>query len=252
MRLIRRTRNGAPEALRTIALVSLCTAMIACQKLAVSRDPGRELTVDGLREVRHRTNHREFAKPGADLSAYGKIMIRPVRISYTIAGETEAVASKDYDRLNRQLRSAVEEALRKDYAIVDETGVDVLLLEISILELSLKHQGQSRATIFVTNQDVTIVADLRDSTSQELLYRAQDRRRIADSPLLLMDAIEFWSNLERSLEIWATSLVEILDHATTRHAAWAAKDPGHSNHVMSARDVSNRAWVETLSDCGSG
>ena len=143
----------------------------------------------------------------------------------------------------------MEEAVRKDYAIVDETGVDVLLLEISILELSLKHQGQSRATIFVTNQDVTIVADLRDSTSQELLYRAQDRRRIADSPLLLMDAIEFWSNLERSLEIWATSLVEILDHATTRHAAWAAKDPGDSNHVMSARDVSNRAWVETLADC---
>jgi hypothetical protein len=252
MRLFRRIRRGGPEYLRALALAALCTAMVACQKLGDPGNAGREVTADGLLEVRHRTSYREYAKPGADLSAYDKIMIQPVRVAYTSGGETEAIAAKDYDRLNRQFRSAVVDAVGRAFPIVDKAGTGVLLLETSILDLSLKHQGSMRATIFVTNQDVTMVADLRDSESQELLYRAEKRQRIADSPLLLMDAIEFWSNLERFLEIWAISLLEILDHATTRHAAWAAKDPAQPSHVITAREVANRAWVETVPDCESG
>jgi hypothetical protein len=218
MRLFRRIRRGGPEYLRALALAALCTTMVACQKLGDPGDPGREVTADGLLEVQHRTSYLEFARPDADLSAYDKIMIQPVRVAYTSGGETEAIAAKDYDRLDRQFRSAVVEVVGRTYPIVEEAGAGVLLLETSILDLSLEHQGSMRATIFVTNQDVTMVAELRDSESLELLYRAEKRQRIADSPMLLMDAIEFWSNLERFLETWAISLVEILDHATTRHS----------------------------------
>jgi hypothetical protein len=193
--------------------------MAACQTLGDSREAGPLVTADGLREVRHRTRYREYARPGADLSAYDKILIRPVRLAYTSGAEVEALAAKDYDRLDRQFRSAVEEVVGRTYPIVDEAGADVLVLETSILDLSLTSQGSVRATIFVTNQDVTMVAELRDSESLELLYRAEKRQRIAESPLLLMDAVEFWSHVERFLARWAASLVEILDHATTRHAA---------------------------------
>ena len=252
MRLFRRIRRGGPECLHALALAALCTTMVACQKLGDPGNAGREVTADGLLEVRHRTSYREYARPGADLSAYDKIMIQPVRVATTSGGEAEAIAAKDYDRLDRQFRSAVVEAVGRTYPIVGEAGPGVLLLETSILDLSLEHQGSVRATIFVTNQDVTMVADLRDSESLELLYRAEERQRIADSPMLLMDAIEFWRNVERFLEIWAISLLEILDHATSRHAAWAAGDPAQPNHVIAAREVANRAWVETVPDRESG
>jgi hypothetical protein len=211
--------------------------MVACQKLGDARPPGSVVTADGLHEVQHRTRYREYAKPGADLSAFDKIMVLPIRVSHTRGREARAIAEKDYDRLNRQFQSAVAGAVGTAYPIVDEAGASVLLLETTILALRLDSQGSVRATIFVTNQDVTMVADLRDSKSRELLYRAEERQRIAASPLLLMDAIEFWSNLERFLEIWAASLVGILDHATTRHVASAPAMASHRlpRHISRTR-----------------
>ena len=149
---------------------------------AASRD-------EGLQQIRISGLDRVYARPDADLSGYTKVLLPPVSVAFRrnwgrgTRGSTR-VSSSDAQRIKDRLAALVHEEMVSElakggYQVVDTPGDDVLEVRISIENLNLNAPdtmgaGRSR-TYALSVGEMTLNAELRDSTSGELIARIHDR-----------------------------------------------------------------------------
>lgn len=200
-----------------IALVIVAPASAKEPKIDTSDDA--LITVDGLYPVEHTRIDLAFAKPDLDLSPYNKVMVAPVAIAYK--KESFELTEKQVERMDEYFVSALNEQLTENgYEVVTTPGRDVLLVSASIVDLYVNRPTKEpvgRSTVFTAESgEMTLIGELTDSMSGEILVRFADRRR-PRSHWARSTSVAEWSEVRRAFKFWAGILHERLDvfHGST-------------------------------------
>ena len=168
-----------------------------------------------------------------DLRPYTAIMIDPVSVAYQRdprgrrrstgpgdPGGNFALTPNQMENLKSYFGEAVIEALSGDgaYRIVDAPGPDVLRITAELIDLIVRIPTQTtsaRGGMAVRSYgEVTIVLEVRDSQSGEILARAADRRDPTTNTaqgLVEVQASFVRSDTRRLFAFWAGLLRQRLD-----------------------------------------
>jgi len=191
----------------------------------IETGPDAEVTFDGLVRVQKSVVDAAWVKPTFDLTPYNKLMVVSQGVSFRKlepVSEFQArkesqfpVKEENKERLSRELRTAFETELGKleRYEIVNAPGPDVLLLVGAVIDVvsnippDVDSARFGRGGVYLTSiGDATLVIELRDSESGEILARAADRRA-AESPFAFeVNDVTAWAEVRRLASYWASQL----------------------------------------------
>ena len=173
-------------------------------------------TPDGLFPVVRARVDAAFIKPDAALELYSEIVVAPVEVRFkTLRGEDGALLDirqfmPDADQMNRLsngFREALEQAIsaRTTYRVVQQGGLKALEMRAGLIDLHLDMSALPQATELADLLDeMTLVLELRDSVSSEVLVQAADTRGPAipdpgSEPSSSRDnwraVLRYWANL---------------------------------------------------------
>ena len=194
-----------------------------------------ETSFDGLYPVKGGFADAAWARPGADISQYSKIMLQGVGIEYRPGGESgrlyHSQRSGDHfelsDKQKEKLQEVVSEAFRKElgksehFTIVDEAGPDVLLIRGGLLDVVsyVPPDTLGRTEIFLSKVgEATLVLEIRDSVSEAILARAVDRRAAEDFArgFSRSNRVMNTAEVRQLANTWARKLRESLDSYAAR------------------------------------
>jgi hypothetical protein len=170
-----------------------------------------------------------FVKPDAEIPAYRNVLLDPVQVSFARnweanrggrsqlrrlnAGDLEAIQAGLADLFRETFR---EELARGGYELVDESGPDTLRVTAAIVDLYITapdNMSAGRTRTYTANSGrMTLVAELRDSTTGEILARAVDARSARSTGTLdITNRVTNTADARRVIRIWATALRQALD-----------------------------------------
>jgi hypothetical protein len=170
-----------------------------------------------------------FVKPDADVGAFTSVLLDPVQVSFASNWDPNQGRRNPATRLNADDVAAIQSGLadmmrerfRADLAsggfkLVDQPGPETLRVSAAIVNLFVTapdtmSAGRSR-TYTANSGQMTLVAELRDSVTGELLARAVDtqRGRSAGS-MSFTNNVTNTADARRAIGVWATALVQGLN-----------------------------------------
>jgi hypothetical protein len=187
-----RSRNSS----RYILRAALARAVVIVAGIAVAAfialahgadKPAPPATWNGLELTQNKALDIFYKKPGATLSAYRRIMLDPVEVNFrkNWTPDPRRVSNSERERIRTELSEAARAVFRKEleekggYTFVTESAPDVLRVTAALTDLYIAapdtmSAGRSR-TYTVSAGEVTLLAELRDSDSGDLLAVAADR-----------------------------------------------------------------------------
>jgi len=199
-----------------------------------------QVTPDGLHLLENTRFQQVWLKPDADLSSYADVMIDPARVSYkreprrrrasTSYGTGNfALSASQMDWLRDGFRDAFVDALAASptWQVVDEPGADTLKLDPQIIDLVVDVPTQtigSDRTYTTSTAKMTLLLEVRDSLSNEILARAMDRREARDpaaglQTLYYSNTVTDSAAMEAVFARWAQILRDGLDEMREVHLA---------------------------------
>jgi hypothetical protein len=170
-----------------------------------------------------------FVRPDVDIPAFTSVMLDPVEVSFATNWNPNQGRRNPAARLNASDVAAIQTGLADltretfrtqlaagGYTLVDVPGPDTLRVTAAIVNLYVTapdtmSAGRSR-TYTANSGQMTLVAELRDSVTGELVARAVDTQRGRTT-----GAMQFTNNVtntadaRRAIGIWASALRQGLD-----------------------------------------
>ena len=231
------TRSIATLLLATLATLAALgsaapTAAANEQRAAIEE----ALSHDGLQKIKVKGIDLAYARPGASLAGYNKIILDPVEVSFRKDWDpkrTDSVArlsTQERENIRSGVARIVKEEFTKTlekgapYKVVTEPGADVLRLQIGIIDLYVNAPdtmtpGRSR-TYTLSAGEMTLVGELMDSESGQVISRVIDRREARNTGTMqLTNSVVNAQEARAIASSWARILRNRLD------AAHAAKGP---------------------------
>jgi Protein of unknown function (DUF3313) len=185
---------------------------------------------EGLVAVNVKGLDHVYARPGANLSQYDKIMLDPVEVSFSKnwkpdpAGGPITAAEKQTirDGLARIFRDELQKQLGGPggYPLVHTADADVLRIRAEIRDLYINApdvpRAASKRTYAVSVGEMRLVAELRDASTGSLIARVIDYKKDPDAPWLhLTTRVDNAAAARRAVADWAKILRRRLDAAHT-------------------------------------
>lgn len=173
-----------------------------------------------------------YVRPGATLKGYKRVRLEPLQVAFdknwrpndTTSQLSQKVSARDLDRIKSNLvegfaKAFGEELTRGGYIVVNEPAEDVLTVVPFVVDLSITAPKTSGSTspgyTFVAEQGrMTLVAELRDSETNQVLARAIDKKIASQA-----NAFQMANDVTRSgaaddaIRAWARALRAALDAA---------------------------------------
>lgn len=181
--------NARPA--RTLALALAAGFLVGCAAPRVSAPVAAEagLNYEGLASVYSRALAIAQVRPGVDFSAYSGVMLRAPELAFRTpdrAVREFPLSPAQKDRFRDVLAEAFAQEFRKlaSLELVDEPGPDVLALRIRVQDITVTVQpralgGAGRAAALLeASGDATVVLELSDSQSNEILARGVDTQTV--------------------------------------------------------------------------
>ncbi len=232
-----RARLGS--AVGAVGLAALCAGgpLAGCtgpplKPVVVERGPDAEVTVDGLHRARGTRYANLWVKPDANFASYDQVMIDEIEVAYrrkpkgtrySRTGSNFALTEKQTQRFKDEFRGIFAEELGNNevYRVVEEGGPQVLRISAAIIDLIVKVPTDNRASsdrVFTSSTaQMTLLMELRDSLSGEILARVADRREARQpgsggaSNLYYSTAVSDVAAIRRVFRDWAGMLRERLE-----------------------------------------
>jgi hypothetical protein len=151
-----------------------------------------EVSKDGLHLLKDTKARVVYAKPGATLEPYTKVMLVDCFVAFRDdyqhdynldqMGLSGRITDKDIEKIKENLadefkKKFTEVLTKSGHPVVDETGPDVLLLRPAIINLYIEapdvRSGFSRVIVDSAGQ-MTLYMELYDSATSTLLARVVD------------------------------------------------------------------------------
>jgi Protein of unknown function (DUF3313) len=213
-----------------IVLASASAMLAACQATNTTQPSpiDRSSTMEGLELVRSSKLDAVYRKPGAQLTGYNKLLLRPVEVRFSSnfnkgSSPVTRLDDADLQRIRVELASAFRDEFRSElqteggYVMVDNAGADVLEMRAAIVNLYItapdtSMQTAGRVKTYTTDAgEMTLIAELHDSVTGELLTRAYDRRQADDSHWQWTNSVTNTAEARRIIASWADTLRNALD-----------------------------------------
>lgn len=184
---------------------------------------------DGLQLRPSRAVDLLYARPGASLEGYKAVRLEPLQVSFdqnwnpNRGSRSTQLTAADFERITNTLsqefaRVSASELARSGYAIVQRSGPDVLEVQPFIVDLFItapSTQGAGRTRTYTANAGrMTLVAELRDSETNTILFRVVDRRNASSTGTFqLSTSVSNMGAARQAIQRWAAALRSALDAA---------------------------------------
>lgn len=184
---------------------------------------------DGLVRVQAPGFHAVFVKPDAEIPAYRNLWLKPAEVSFARnfepgRGGRSALSrldAGDLAAIQAGVASLLDEIFREEltaggYQFVDEAGPDTLIVIPAVVDLFITAPdtmaaGRSR-TYTANSGRMTLVLELRDSMTGEVLARVVDTRSGRTSGMMTVtNRVTNTADARRAIRIWAQALRNGLD-----------------------------------------
>ena len=184
-----------------------------------------EVTQDGLHRVHPSIMAAAWVKPDLDLSGYTRIFVVPTAVQFRLveevtdafslsrSGDREFPVNEDKQDWLRGVWSRVtteQFAQQRSFQRYEGVGTDVLVVQAILADVVSYIPPDAAGSSYSWIRDpwvASVVLELRDGTTGELLARTNDRRTGEG----LMDANTVWMLTEDLLLRWAEVLSERLE-----------------------------------------
>ena len=208
---------------KLIVFLAMTGSMVACGPQPTQPLPKGEVNIEGLQAVTARNFEAAFVRPGVDFSKYNKLLVNELELAFRTPDRLQNQFPLGEDQKTR-FRAAMAVAFGEELGqlqnleIVTEPGPDVLDLNVRVQDIVASSPGRrvgavGRASFAIeTVGEMTLVIELRDAESEEVLIRAFDRRAVEGAAMLSGDnVISTWEGVERLVARWASRVREGLD-----------------------------------------
>jgi len=185
-------------------------------------------TDEGLVPVKVAGLDHVYARPGINLSAYDRIMLDPVEVSFAKSGKPDRTGGPITAAEKQDIRSLLgkifKDQLEKEltgvhgYAVVNYPDADVLRIRAEIRDLyinapALPASGPSRPYA-VSVAEMRLVAELRDAPTGALIARVVDAKKDPNAPWLHFNSrADAAKSARAAVDEWAKILRRELDSA---------------------------------------
>jgi len=209
-----------------LALTLALTGSLAASKKDVDEAMGR----GGLQKTSVKGLELAYVRPGASLAAYKRIKLDPVEVQFdkswdpTRTGSRIKLGTEEREKIRASVAKLVEEEFEKTlqkggtYQLTTESAPDVLRVKVSVLNVYINAPtgtGAGRSKTYVSSAgQMTLLAELSDSVSGQVLARVADRRE--GNSLARMERADRIENEGAAREVaaaWAQILRNALDKA---------------------------------------
>jgi Protein of unknown function (DUF3313) len=212
-----------------LSAIAACTLLGGCQTTGPS--PIDEAsTNEGLVRVESKVVDALYRRPDATLAGYSKLLLHPVEVQFAKNWDPASGGSAlyqmnepDREKIKSELANVFAEVFKRDlekggYALVNEPGADVLEMRAAIVNLyinapdvSMETAGRTR--VYTADAgEMTLIAQLHDSVTGQLLARAYDRRAGPQSgQWQWSNSVTNTAEAKRIISTWSTALRKALD-----------------------------------------
>jgi len=219
--------------LRSAVMVLGVALLAGCASTA----PTGKTEWDGLVRQPHPRLSAVFVRPGAaeDMPAFRSVMLDPVSVSFSSDFESgrrsgsvaRQMSASDLTAIQTDLAGLFRETFSAElasggYAVVDQPGPETLRVTAAIVDLFITAPaaaepiGRSRTYTANTGR-MTLVIELRDSVTGELLARAVDAQSARNSGMwTITNRVTNTADARRAIRTWAVALREGLDAVYAR------------------------------------
>jgi hypothetical protein len=185
-------------------------------------------TYDGLVVVEGSRAYAAFIDPKADFSVFKRVAILDPQVAFRSnwrrdvnRGRSRNVRPSDVERIKEDVARLfrevfVEQLEAAGYEVVNYGDEDVVVLRPAILELEitapdLRGANNSR-TYAINRSEATVLLELLDSVSGDIIGRAVDRRGSRGGSLNISgNRMANRTDARREFRVWADMLVEFLN-----------------------------------------
>ena len=171
-----------------------------------------------------------YVQPGAGLGQYDTVMLDDADVSFSKdwdpnRGErgVKRVTPADIGKIRADLAALLREIFTEElgkggYRVVDEPGETTLLVRPAIVDLYINAvEGSAPGRTYAYTAEagrMTLVLELRDSATGDVIARAIDRSRARQSGMITMSSRNTnVAEARRMLTRWADLLTQALDEA---------------------------------------
>ena len=192
---------------------------------AVNGEP--DVNFEGLADVRTRSLDIAQVRPGTDFSAYTGLLVSAPELAFRTPDRSQLEFPLDEDqkqRFREMLSAAFQSELAelRDLQPVDQSGQDVLELRIRVQDILAtvppRTSGRSGRAGFALEAvgQVTLVLELRDSRSHEILARGVDMQKVEGAAIRQQGdrMLTRWEEVEDLCAEWASIARRRLDALT--------------------------------------
>lgn len=209
--------------------------LLAASFAAGCAGPEPKAEWDGLVRQPHARLDAVFVRPKAEgeIAAFRSVMIDPVSVSFArdfdpnrgTRNLARRVDADDLVAIQQGLAALFRDVFREEltaggYALVETPGPETLRVTAAIVDLFVSAPDPARGTTrtYTANAGrMTLVLELRDSVSGELLARAVDHRSARDSVIwTISNRATNTAEARRTFRNWAAALRQGLDELAQR------------------------------------
>ena len=205
-----------------LSVVLFSSWLVGCSAIGPSAT-APEMTEDGLKKVDARGVDAAYVRPGASLGAYKRILLDPVEVAFSKDWKPEKTGSylplsnEDREKIRRDLAelftTTFTEVLQKGgYPVVSESGPDVLRVTAGLTDVYINApdtMAPGRSYTYVMSAGhMTLVAELRDSETGQIMARVYDQREARnDQYLQLSTSVSNSAEARDTVRTWANILL---------------------------------------------
>ena len=192
--------------------------------------PNAETTFDGLVRIDNARFVAAWIDPDVDVKQYTKIIPGGAEFEFRAAQKMTAsqarrsnerefwISDSNRQRLAETVTEVFEEELQKSkyFTVTDEPGPDALVIVGGLHDIvsQVPPEDVGRSEVWLRSVgEATLVIELRDSLSNEVIYRAVERRAAerAGNQMIRANTATTWAEVRRWARRWAERLREGLD-----------------------------------------
>lgn len=198
-------------------------AVGACAPQPTQPKPAGAVNIEGLQPVSARNFEAAFVRPGVTFADYTKLMVDELELAFRTPDREQnqfALGEDQKTRFRAAMATAFGEELGKleTVEIVTAPGPDVLALHVRVQDIVARAPGRrvggaGRAGFALeTVGEMTLVMELRDSQSDEVLVRVFDRQAAEGAAMVSGESvISTWEGVDRIVGRWASRAREGLE-----------------------------------------
>lgn len=176
-------------------------------------------TAEGLVRVENSRFDQVYVRPGFDLTEFDAVILAPVSVSYKSRRPENELNNRQLDLMKRYFTEELEAAFTESghFRLVDTGGANTMrvLAQITDLEINVPTATNAihRNRVFVASSgQMTLVAEVHDSQSGEILVRIEDRRQARDY-WHEVTTISEWAEVRAAFRHWAEISRDRIDSA---------------------------------------